>query len=93
MRNSFAQPEQVNYMNNFQREQGNSYRNLILMHTTLNGERYIQIFLGAQHVNNNTQHPQQKYEPQLKKGVEDLLTKYIGANEQRLRTNEMLLKN
>src|SRR3954466_1467467 len=100
--NTFGQQEQVNYANNFQRDQGNSYGNPY-PHVYNPNWRTSHPNFSWENNSNQQQHPQQqqqqpqhqqKFEQQPKKsGIEDLLTKYIEGNEKRLESNDMLMKN
>src|SRR4051812_26700040 len=101
--NTFGQHEQVNYMTNFPRGQGNSYGNPYPHAYNPNWRTSHPNFSWGNN-SNQQQHPQQqqqhqhqqqqKFEQQPKKsGVEELLTKYIEGNEKRLESNDILLKN
>src|SRR4051812_39943260 len=102
--NTFGQQEQVNFANNFQRGQRNSYGNPYphaynpnwrTTHPNLswgnNGNHQQQ----QQRTFEQPQQQQQQrtFEQPQKKPSDDLLSKYIEANEKRLESNEMLLKN
>src|SRR3954462_10183607 len=102
--NTFGQQEQVNYMTNFPRGQGNSYGNPYPHAYNPNWRNTHPNFSWGnnsnqpQHLQPHQQQPQhqqqQKFEQQPKKsGIEDLLTKYIEGNEKRLESNDMLMKN
>src|SRR3954469_22456288 len=83
--NPFAQPEQVNYTNNYQRGQGNSYGNNNQYNP--NWRNHPNLSWGN---NNNVLQPQQNFNAPEKN---DMLAKYIEMNEKRLESNELLLKN
>src|SRR4051812_8750798 len=102
--NTFGQQEQVNYMTNFPRGQGNSYGNPYPHAYNPNWRTSHPNFSWGNN-SNQQQHPQQQQQPQhqqqqkfeqqqpKKSGIEDLLTKYIEGNEKRLESNDMLMKN
>ena len=86
--NPFAHAEQANYMQNFQRGQGN-----------FNGNQFYNPNW-RNHPNlswsNNPQQPQQqqRFEPQQqRRSPEDMLSKYIEANEARMKNQEASIKN
>src|SRR3954469_2966977 len=101
--NTFGQQEQVNYMTNFPRGQGNSYGNPYPHAYNPNWRTSHPNFSWGNN-SNQQQHQQQQQQPQhqqqqkfeqqpKKSGIEDLLTKYIEGNEKRLESNDMLMKN
>src|SRR3954471_12211748 len=86
--NPFAPAEQANYMQNFQRGQGN-----------FNGNQFYNPNW-RNHPNlswsNNAQQPQQqqRFEPQQhRRSPDDMLSKYIEANEARMKNQEASIKN
>src|SRR3954464_14412704 len=94
--NTFGQQEQVNFANNFQRGQGNSYDNPYPHAYNPNWRTTHPNLSWGNNSNQQPQYPQQQQprnEQQQKSGVEELLTKYIEGNEKRLESNDMLLKN
>src|SRR3954462_4400962 len=98
--NTFGPQEQVNFANNFQRGQGNSYGNPYPHAYNPNWRTSHPNFSWGNNSNPQQQQQQpqhqqqQKFEQHPKKsGIEDLLTKYIEGNEKRLESNDMLIKN
>src|SRR4051812_4604092 len=94
--NTFGQQEQVNYMTNFQRGQGNSYGNPYPHAYNPNWRTTHPNLSWGNNSNQQPQYPQQpqsRNEQQQKSGVEELLTKYIEGNEKRLESNDMFMKN
>src|SRR3954465_546360 len=94
--NTFGQQEQVNFANNFQRSQGNSYGNPYPHAYNPNWRTTHPNLSWGNNSNQQPQYPQQQQvrnEQQQKSGVEELLTKYIEENEKRLESNDMFMKN
>src|SRR3954464_579678 len=94
--NTFGQQEQVNFANNFQRGQGNSYGNPYPHAYNPNWRTTHPNLSWGNNSNQQQQYPQQQQsrsEQQQKSGVEELLTKYIEGNKKRLESNDMFMKN
>src|SRR3954468_20383336 len=94
--NTFGQQEQVNFANNFQRGQGNSYGNSYPHAYNPNWRTTHPNLSWGNNSNQQPQYPQQQQsrnEQQQKSGVEELLTKYIEGNKKQLKSNDMFMKN
>src|SRR4051812_275873 len=93
--NTFGQQEQVNFANNFQHGQGNSYGNPYPYAYNPNWRTTHPNLSWGNNSNQQPQHPQQqsRNERQQKSGVEELLTKYIEGNKKRLESTDMFMKN
>lgn len=82
----FGQPEQANYVNNFQRGQGNPYSN-----TCTPAWQNHPNFSWS---NNNVLNPPPEFQAQEKKSnLEDVLSWFIDESSMRLDKNDILLQN
>src|SRR4051812_40571480 len=87
--NPFAQPEQANYLNNFQKEQGNSFENPY-PHNYNPNRRTTHPNLSWSNNNQNMQKSNFQA-PEKKTNVEDILSKFMESTGERMKSNEILM--
>ena len=89
--NPFAQPEQANYLNNFQKGQGNSYGNPYPHNYNPN---WRTTHPNLSWSNNNQNMQKSNFQaPEKKTNVEDILSKFMESTGERMKSNEILMQN
>src|SRR3954471_7986378 len=87
--NPFAQPEQVNFMNNYQRGQGNSFQSPYSQTYNPNWRNHPNLSWN----NNSNVQQQQPQRFEQKQVPNDMFTRYMQENDARLKNQEASIKN
>src|SRR4051812_15727306 len=89
--NPFAQPEQANYLNNFQKGQWNSYGNPYPHNYNPN---WRTTHPNLSWSNNNQNMQKSNFQaPEKKTNAEDILSKFMESTGERMKSNEILMQN